>query len=113
MAELRLLWCVSASCRWRQRQTYGDVGVLFAGLFDGDVAAGDGCCVTVFLVGAYSLKDLCFLLVVLFPARYEKLSRYDLFLLLVNMLLDIAFSSGRGDRQPVVKAVAQRAHKKV
>lgn len=70
--------------------TYGDVGVL--PVFVGDDCA-DACCtgcdVTIFLVGAYSLNDLCLLLID-FPARYEKLSRCDLLrVLLVNMLTDL------------------------
>lgn len=45
----------------------------------------------IFLVDGYSLNDFCFLLID-FPARYEKLSRYDLFVLLdVNMLAWIRF----------------------
>lgn len=40
------------------------------------------------------MNDFCFLLID-FPARYEKLSRYDLFLLVVNMLavIDLAMSN--------------------
>ena len=67
------------------RRAYGDVGELLAGLFVGvdcDVVA----CVLSFRVGAYSLNDFCFLLVAL-PARWLKLSRYDLFLLVVNIVL--------------------------
>jgi hypothetical protein len=61
------------------------VGELLAWLLVGDDCDGEGCCVANFLAVAYSLKDFCFLLVA-FPARYEKLSRYDLFLLLWNIV---------------------------
>ena len=68
--------------------TYGDVGEL-AELFVGEDWLGEGCCAMIRLAGGYSLNDLCFLLVA-FPALCEKLSRYDLFLLEVNMLTLLA-----------------------
>lgn len=46
----------------------------------------------IFLVGAYSLNDFCLLLLVALPARYEKLSRYDLLRVVeVNMLTMLCF----------------------
>lgn len=47
---------------------------------------------TIRLDGGYSLKDLCFLVRSL-PTLPEKLSRYDLFLLDVNI---VGCSAGRG-----------------
>lgn len=37
------------------------------------------------LFRSFSLKDRSFFLLVALPARYEKLSRYDLFLLVANI----------------------------
>jgi len=37
---------------------------------------------------SFSLKDFSFFLVVALPALYEKLSRYDLDLLVENMVMD-------------------------
>ena len=65
------------------------MGELLAGLLDDGEDCAEGwccCCVTIFLAGAYSLNDLCFLVLVALPALWEKLSRYDLFLLLENIV---------------------------
>lgn len=83
MAELRLLWNVSISKprEMRVEKTYGDVGVELAWLFVGDVCT----CAASLLdwLESFSLNDLSFFLLVCLPARYPKLSLYDLFVLLV------------------------------
>ena len=69
----------------------------------------------IFLAGAYSLNDFCFLLVAL-PARWEKLSRYDLFLVEVNIVLclyvDVAVDGVVNDLL-VVEWAAQKVCEKV
>ena len=94
---------------------YGEAGELLTGLFVGVDRTGDGCCVMIFLAGAYSLNDFCFLLVAL-PARWEKLSRYDLFLVEVNIVLclyvEITVNGVVGDVSVVVWA-AQKVSEKV
>lgn len=70
--------------------TYGDVGEL--ALLGDDCA--DGCCTTGCIVlmrfdVPYSLNDFCLLLLIDFPARCEKLSLYDLSLLLTENMLAV------------------------
>lgn len=68
--------------------TYGDVGAELAWLFVGDVCV----CAAPLLdwLSSLSLNDRSCFLLVCFPARYEKLSLYDLFVLLVVNISPVA-----------------------
>ena len=65
--------------------TYGDVGELSEPFELGEDCAGAGCRLASLRTGAYSLKDFSFFLLCALPARCEKLSRYDLFFVEVNI----------------------------
>lgn len=64
------------------------MGVELAWLFVGDVCAAAATLLD--WLRSFSLNDLSFFLLVCFPARYEKLSLYDLFVLLVVNISPVA-----------------------
>ena len=66
--------------------THGDVGLELDGLSDVSGLTVCGVAIVLDRFNSFSLKDLSFFLLVVLPALYEKLSLYNLLLLVLNIL---------------------------
>ena len=101
--------------------THGEVGAELEWLFVGETC---GCAAALLdWLRSFSLNDLSFFLLVCLPARYEKLSLYDLFVLLdvnISMVVSlmkslmqrcwsVRWNRERGRQQSAARGGAEKA----